>query len=50
MSDEEKMHEQGTPTRTMSKETSVDVVVSDSPAAIQYPEGGLRAWLTVLGG
>ncbi|THG98150.1 hypothetical protein EW026_g4001 [Hermanssonia centrifuga] len=50
MSDEEKMHEQGTLTRTMSKETSVDVVVSDSPAAIQYPEGGLRAWLTVLGG
>ncbi len=44
-------HEVTTETLRMSSKTDVEVAVLTTPsAAPDFPEGGLRAWLTVLGG
>ncbi len=54
MSDEEKQYNQTALDKPIleSRDASVEVIIKESPAAtvVQDPEGGLQAWLTVLGG
>lgn len=44
-------HEVTSETLRMNSKTDVEVTVLTTPSAVpDFPEGGLRAWLTVLGG